>query len=198
MLKKILFPIIALFLAYQSYALLKALSFVEPSKPDLSVTILLAFLLNLFITGIFAFLGFAYRTNRLLGENYYRITNPKLIYQVSKFLKMEYFKKFLLIVFWGKNKNRQKYFDGTRVGLENFDYQTRQSEFGHLAALIVIEIVVVFISSKGHYAIAFWTTFFNFISNFYPVILQRNHRIQITRIRNILNKKPTVGGVSTK
>ena len=190
-LKKILFPIIAIFLAYRSYELLKTLWFVEPSELVLPIRILLAFLLNLFITGFFAFFGFAYKTNRILGENYYRIKNPNFISRISKLLKVEYFKKFLLLVFWGKKENRQKYFDGTKLGLDNFDYQTRQSEFGHLAALIVIQIVVFFMLLKQHYAIAFFTTLLNFISNFYPVILQRTHRIQISRIRNILNKKPT-------
>ncbi|WP_394330522.1 hypothetical protein [Psychroflexus sediminis] len=42
-----------------------------------------------------------------------------------------------MFVFWGKKKNKQKYFDGTKSGLENLDYQTKQSEFGHLAALVV-------------------------------------------------------------
>lgn len=190
MLKKILFPIIAIFLAYRSYELLKTLWFAEPSALILPIRILIAFLLNLFITGIFAFPGFAYKTNRILGENYYRIKDPDLISRLSKLLKVEYFKKFLLLVFWGKKENRQKFFDGTKLGLDNFDYQTRQSEFGHLAALIVIQIVVFFMLFKGHYAIAFFTTLLNFISNFYPVLLQRTHRIQISRIRNILNRKP--------
>lgn len=191
MLKKILFPIIAIFLAYRTYEISKTLWFVEPSELALSIKIVLSVLLNLFITGFFAFFGFAYKTNRILGENYYRIKNPKLISKVSKLLKVEYFKKFLLLVFWGKKKNRLKYFDGTKLGLENFDYQTRQSEFGHLAALIVIQIAVFLMLIKGHYTIAFLTTLLNIVSNGYPVILQRNHRISITRIRYLLNNKQT-------
>lgn len=186
MLKKILLPLIAIFLAYRSYELLKTLWFVGPSELSLPIKIFISFLLNLFITGIFAFFGFGYSTNRILGENYYQIKNPEFIQSLSKLLKIEYFKKFLLLVFWGKEKNRQKYFDGTKSGLDNFDYQTRQSEFGHLAALVVIQLVVFVILFKGHYEIAFLTTILNFISNFYPVILQRNHRIKISRIRNIL------------
>ena len=189
MVKKILFPLIAIFLAYRSYELLKTIWTVEPSEFSYWIKLLLSFLFNLFITGIFAFMGFAYKTNQLLPENYYRIENKELIYKSSRFLKIEYFKKFLLVLFWGKRKNRQKYFDGTKSGLENLEYQTRQSEFGHLAALAVIQLSVVIILIKGHYLIAFLTTTFNFISNFYPVLLQRNHRIQIERIKNIQKKK---------
>ena len=189
MVKKILFPLISLFLAFRSYEILKTLWLMDPSEFDLWIKFILAFLLNLFITGIFAFVGFTYKTNQLLSEDYYRIKNKELIYKSSKFLKIEYFKKFLLVLFWGKRKNRKKYFDGTKSGLENLDYQTRQSEFGHLAALVVIQLSVVIISIKGHYLIAFLTTTLNFISNFYPVLLQRNHRIQIQRIKNIKKRK---------
>lgn len=191
MFKKILFPLIAIFLAFRSYEILKTLWLVETSEFNLWIKLLLSFLLNLFITGFFAFIGFAYKTNEILPENYYRIKNKKLIYRSSKILKIKYFKKFLLVLFWGKKKNRQKYFDGIKSGLENLDYQTRQSEFGHLGALVIIQLSVVIILIKGHYLIAFLTTTLNFISNFYPVLLQRNHRIQIQRIKNIEKRKPT-------
>ena len=191
MLKKTFFPIIAIFLAYQAYELVKTLWVVEPSEYVFPIKVLLSVLLNLFITGFFAFFGFAYKTNRILGTNCYRINNPKFITKLSILLKVQYFKKFLLLVFWGKKKNRQKYFDGTKLGLDNFDFQTRQSEFGHIAALIIIQIVAFLLLIKGHKTIAFVTTLINFFSNFYPVILQRNHRMNVTRIRNILNRKPT-------
>lgn len=189
MLKKIVFPIISLFLAYQTFEIVKTLWYVEPAEFTLTIAIVLSFLLNLFITGFFAFLGFAYRTNQILGDHYYRVKNPTLIVRLSKILKIETFRKFLLVLFWGKKKNRQKYFDGTRMGLANFEYQTRQSEFGHLAALIVIQMVVFIILTKEQYATALITTLLNFISNFYPIVLQRNHRIQISRITNMLNRK---------
>lgn len=159
MFKKIFFPIFAAFLAFRSYEMLKTLWFVEPSDFVLLNKILLSVLLNLFITGIFAFIGFAYNTNRILGDNYYQIKNPKLISKLYKHLKVEYFKMFVLLLFWGKKKNRQKYFDGTRLGLEKFDYRTRQSEFGHLASLIVIQCAVLFLLIKEHYAIAILTSF---------------------------------------
>lgn len=189
MLKKILFPAISFFLAYKTYEILKSLWFLEPSSLSLLTQVALSFVLNLFVTGVFAFFGFAYKTNQLLGKRYYHISNPKFILQIYKSLQIEYFKKFLLFMFWGRKQNRQKYFNGTRLGLENFDYQTRQSEFGHLAALVFIQIIAIIITIKEHYTIALITTIINFISNFYPVILQRNHRINIIRLRNILNKR---------
>lgn len=191
MVKKILFPLIAIFLTFRSYEILRTLWLADPSEFSLWIKLLLSFLLNLFITGIFAFMGFAYKTNRLLPENFYRIKNKELTSKLYNILHVDYFKKFLLLLFWGKQKNRQKYFDGSKSGLENLDYQTRQSEFGHLAALVMIQLSVVTMFIKGHYLIAILTTALNFISNFYPVLLQRNHRIQIERIKNIQKRKPT-------
>ena len=191
MVKKILFPFISVFLAYRSYELLKTIWMVEPAELSFWIKLLLSFLLSLFITGIFAFIGFAYRTNQLLPENYYRIKNKELIIKSSNFLKLEYFRKFLMVLFWGKKKNRKKYFDGTKSGLENLDYQTRQSEFGHLSALVIIQLSVVMIFIKGHYLIALLTTIINFISNFYPVLLQRKHRIQIERIKSLKKESRT-------
>jgi len=189
MLKKILLPLAAVFLAFRSYEILRSLWILDPSEMIPWIKVLLAILLNLFITGVFAFIGFAYKTSLLLPEGYYRVRNKNLTSKLSRILKIEYFRKFLLVLFWGKKKNRQKYFDGTKTGLENFDFQTRQSEFGHLAALIFIQLSVIPILIQGHYLIAFLTTSINFLSNYYPILLQRSHRIQIERIRNIQKRR---------
>lgn len=187
--KKALFPLISCFLAYKTYEILEVCWFLEPSGQSLLFQLALSFVLNLFITGCFAFVGFAYKTNQVLGENYYQVDNPTAVVQWYKFLKVEYFRKALLLLFWGRKAHRQQYFDGTKKGLDHFDYQTRQSEFGHLAALIFVQFAAVMVMLRGHYAIALWTTFLNVISNFYPIVLQRHHRINIERLRKILNRR---------
>jgi len=189
LMKKIIFPIISLFLAYQSYKIIHTLWFIEPYKLNTWVQIIISLLLNLFVTGVFAFIGFAFSSHKVLSPNYYKVNNTDLLNKTYKYLQVEYFKRFLLIVFWGNRKNRKKYFDGTKLGLENFDFQTKQSEFGHLAAFIALQIVAAVAFLKGHFEIAVLTLLLNFISNFYPIILQRKHRIQIERIRNIMIKK---------
>lgn len=185
MVKKILFPFIAIFLAYRSYELLKTLWFLEPDALHWSVKIISAILINLFITGVFAFVGFAYKTNRLLTERYYHVKNPKTLNKFAKLLNIELFKKFLLVLIWGKDKYRKRYFDGTQHGLENLDFQTRQSEFGHLGAFICILVAIIPLILQKHYFITIVTVLLNVIVNLYPVILQRVHRIKIKRIRSI-------------
>lgn len=102
---------------------------------------------------------------------------------------VSYFRTMLLATFWGKEKNRKKYFDGTKAGLANFDYQTRQSEFGHVAAFVAITGLSVFLLFYGHNT-AFWLAMaINILANFYPIILQRTHRIQLERLSQRLNRQ---------
>lgn len=179
--KKILYPLFSLFLAYRSYELVCTVW--DLGNVSLTIKILIAALLNLFITGVFAFVGFAYNTSRILPDGYYTIKSPKLLLRVSSVLKLSLFKKFLLVFFWGRQKNRKKYFNGSKHGLLHFDSQTRRSEFGHLLPMVIIQMVVVMMLFKAHYLLAFVTTLVNIVFNFYPVVLQRNHRLRISRLQ---------------
>lgn len=187
--KKILFTLFSFFLIYRSFELIKQINYSSPNELGWTTILVISFILNLFITGIFAFLGFAFLTNKILPNSYYKIKNPKKLVSIYKIMRVDYFKFLLLKFFWGKDKNRKKYFDGTKTGIDNFDTQTRQSEFGHLSAFIIIQIVSFGILIKGHIAIFGLTTIINLIGNVYPIILQRTHRIQIERLKIILNKR---------
>jgi hypothetical protein len=185
MIKKILFPIFAIFLAYQSYKILKTISIIDPYDSSFSIQLLLSLLLNLFITGIFAFIGFAFKSSKLLTNGYYKIYNQKLLHKLYKIMKVNAFKKLLLLLFWGKPKNRKQFFDGTKAGLEDFDFQTRQAEFGHLGAFVFILFTALLLLIEKHYLIATMTLGLNILANFYPIILQRTHRSKIERIKSI-------------
>jgi len=146
-------------------------------------TLFVAFLLALYITGIFAFIGFAYPTNRILPAAYYKIKNPKRLKQVYQLLGVKYFRAFLLAFFWGHKKNARKYFNGTRSGLKNFIYQANQSEFGHFAAFITITLLSIVLLIQSYLLLFIFLSALNIIANLYPVILQRYHRIRIEKLR---------------
>ena len=88
----------------------------------------------------------------------------------------------LLFAFWGQKTNRRKYFNGTKTGLKNFIFQTKQSEFGHLGAFVVIVILSVILLVHGYVFLVIIVTLINIIGNVYPVILQRSHRMRIEKI----------------
>ncbi len=176
--KKIVFPIISVFLLANTLELIKQLIAHDPQKQAL----IWAFLLCLYITGIYAFVGFAYATHQLFPSRYFTLTNPRRLQRVYHSLGVEPFKKILLWAFWGRRKNRQKYFDGSRQGLNNFVYQTKQSEVGHAAAFITILGVSLLLLFHGRVVVFVGMSIINIIGNLYPVILQRYHRLRIERL----------------
>ncbi len=182
MLKKLLFPLFSAFLAFRSIELVRGLLAQSPDRfswVDMAFT---AVIFNLFVTGVLAFIGFAYPSHRLLPTSYYTIRSPKWLSKAYTFLKVEIFRKAIMIVFWGSEKNRKKYFDGTRSGINNLIYQSKQSEFGHLGALVLILGVAILLLTKGYFLLFILTTIINLIGNGYPILLQRHHRMRIQRI----------------
>ena len=184
LIKKILFPLFSVFLFYRTLELLKQVKGTNPLDYSNTEIAVIAILLALFVTGIFAFIGFAYPTSRLLPETYYRIKNPKRLLQVCSFLGIRYFRTFLLVFFWGWQKNRRKYFNGTRSGIHNFLYHARQSEFGHLMAFVSLLLTGLLLLFYGHVLLFLLLTLINVIGNLYPVLLQRHHRIRINKVLN--------------
>lgn len=179
MVKKILFPLISLFLTYNSIELMKKVLYVFKSTIEWPFELWLAVFFNLYLTGVFAFTGFAYPTSRLLPDNYYKIKDSRRLDLLYNYLGVKYFKSFLLFAFWGKEKNRKKYFDGSKSGLVRFDFQTRQSEFGHLGAFVLVSFAAGLLLYKGFFLGFMATTIINVLFNVYPIVLQRKHRIQI-------------------
>ncbi len=184
--KKILFPLFSLFLIYRTIDLLRLLILSQKQSYDSFEIFMYSFLLTLFITGIFAFPGFVYPTNKLLPPGYYRLKNPGRLEYFHKLLGVKYYNIFLMI-YWGRKKNRRKYFDGTRKGLSNFIYQSKQSEFGHFISGVTVLIASIILLFYGYHLLVIMVSIINIIGNLYPVILQRYHRI---RIENLISNKP--------
>lgn len=182
--KKILFALISIFLAYRSVELVKTFLALAPEQLSWVEVTILAFLFNLFVTGVFAFIGFEFPSSRLLPDAYYFVKHPKQLKKMHTLLGVKYFRSFLLVTFWGKEKNRKKYFNGTKSGIQQFAFQTRQSEFGHLGAFIALTTIAFILASRGHVLAFTLTASINIIINFYPIVLQRVHRINIQRITN--------------
>ena len=78
--KKILLSIASIFLIWQSYKLLTVIHHLE--MDSWLLVIFLAWLINMFITGIFAFSGFAFPTHLLSPKFYYKIYQPKTLTKI--------------------------------------------------------------------------------------------------------------------
>jgi hypothetical protein len=182
MIKKILLSLASLFLIWQSYNLLYNIHKLDINSWGISFFI--AWLINLFITGVFAFSGFAFPTQKLLPPYYYRILQPKKLQQIFKVLKVNWFRKVLLATLWKRRKQRKEFFDGTKSGIANLVEQSMKSEFGHLLPFIIICFVSGYLLVVGQTTLAVFSLLINFIGNFYPILLQRHHRMRIQMISN--------------
>ncbi len=187
-LKKMLFIAFSLFLVYRSYELLLQLWHHDPSTDTHAKLLLVAFLINLFETGIFAFPGFVFPTSRLLGSSYYEVRQPRRLQRVYRILGVGYFKKALIFFFWGRPKQRQEYFNGTRSGIDNLIYQAKQSEFGHLGAFILISLSALALLAKGHMLLFAYITMMNLVGNGYPILIQRHHRSRVAHLCGRFNR----------
>lgn len=182
--KKILFSLFSLFLVYRSYILLGSLNRMPEQPGNLIGIFFIAFLLNLYITGVFAFPGFVFPTHKLLGASYFQVRNPKSLKNLYDKLGVEGFRKLLIKFIWGTEKNRKKYFDGTRTGFDNFIYQSKQSEVGHVLPFVILSVISIWLFSKAWFLMGIMVLIINIIGNLYPVILQRFHRIRIEKVMN--------------
>lgn len=180
-LKTIVFILFSGFLGYQSYTLVSHV-LNAPIVFSTAESLWIACLLLLFITGTFAFIGFVLPTHRLLGQGYYKIKNEKELTQIYRLIGGKYFRYLLLLFFWGRKKNRKSYFSGTKSGLQQLEFNSKQSEFGHLGAFVIIQIIVLILAFQGRQLLVSTATLLNILINFYPIILQRMHRYRINRI----------------
>lgn len=187
LIQRIAFIGMSIFLAWQSTKIFLGLEFVE--NPSFGVQLFLALIFNLFITGVFAFAGFASPTQKLMPSQYYKIDDPQKINFWFKKLKGEWFRNFLLATVWRKKTDQKKYFDGTISGIKHFEIQTHKSEFGHLIPFFIISLLCVYFVVRDFWWAFFFTMIVNVIFNFYPILLQRHHRGRLARMKKILIQK---------
>ena len=185
--KKIFFIAASAFLVKLSLNLFPGLSNIDTKSPV--ALFFLAFLINLFITGVFAFAGFALPTQKLMPPSYYKIRKARKLKKYFKILKVNLFRNFLLATFWREKNQQKSFFDGTREGIAHMETETRKAEFGHLIPAILISITVIYLIVLGQYLLAAFTLFLNIIGNIYPVILQRHHRMRIAILQRRMETK---------
>ena len=178
MLKKILLCLFSLFLIWQSH--IQITGSLQHPVQSLWATVLVAFIINLYVTGAVAFPSFAFPIERLFPDSYYKVTNSKRLKNVFKLMHVEGFRSFLLATFWRNKDQRNSFFDGTKAGIVNLERRSMNSEFGHLIALIVLVVISVLFLIKGQVGLALLITLINVLGNLYPIILQRHHRMRVS------------------
>ena len=181
MIKKILLTLMSVFLILQTFNLMGKVQYIESTSWGLMIFI--GWVINMFVTGVFAFAGFAWPTERLMPGSYYEIKAPKQLKKVCKRFGVEGFRKFLLATVWRSKKQQKQYFDGTASGIENFERLSKKSEFGHLFPLIILTPIAIYFFVIGKVVLGIATMVFNILGNLYPVLLQRHHRMRLAVLK---------------
>lgn len=181
MLKRVLFVSFSIFLIYMSFDTVSAIAKVK--KIEWPWIIVVSWVINMLVTGIFAISGFVLPTQRLLPDSYYAIHQPKRLLKYFRLLRVEIFRKFLLATLWRSKQQNKTYFDGTAAGMTHLEVQSQKSEFGHLIPFLLLIFISLFFVLQGKIALGVSTLIINILGNFYPVLLQRHHRWRISRIR---------------
>lgn len=171
---------------YQLYRVIPLL----PQVEQLSIVLILfiAWVINMTLVGAFAFMGFTFPTEKLMPAVYYEIHRPHLLRRVYQFFRVDLFRKILLKTLWRSKKQRAKFFNKKRDGINQLITQSQKAEFGHFIPMIILlfgAIVLVFVGAPK---LACCITLFNFIGNFYPVLLQRYHRLRVKVLQTRFNK----------
>ena len=180
MLRKLLLTLASLFLLWQSGKLAPQLADLRDASAPLLVFV--AWVYCLFVTGIFAFAGFAYPTERLLPEGYYRITNPPRLRRWYRILRVDWFRSALLATLWRGKEQGRRYFNGRRDGIQHLRRQSMKSEFGHLVPFLLLTAYAGYLAFQEAYALAAAVFLINVAGNLYPVLLQRYHRMRLQRL----------------
>lgn len=171
----------SLFLAWQSVALFRALTDVQPSSWALIAFTAWAF--NMMVTGTFAFVGFVLPTYRLLPSEYYRIRRPKRLQRGYHMLRVELFRRVLLATLWKDRTKRHRFFDGSASGLDRLSRTSQAAEFGHAIPFALLTAAGLWWTLNGAVRLGLLTMAFNVLGNLYPLLLQRHHRMRIQRLR---------------
>lgn len=135
------------------------------------------------LTGIWAFLGFAWPTHRLLPASYYEAGRPELWRGLYRWLGVRYFGWLLVQTLYRPSARGKTFFNGRREGLAGFEAMTRESEFGHVAAGVLVLAAAAWLAAVGRLAVAGAMLVCNLVLNFYPIVLQREHRRRLVRCR---------------
>ena len=177
---------LSVFLAWQSVVLIDSL-FTMPDQ-SIAIDVVLSIILNLFVTGTFAFLGFALPSYRLLPDSYYRFQRPTMLKRIYHYFKVNWFRRFLLATFWKNRAQQKRFFDGTRKGLDQLINESKSAEFGHLFPFLIIATTCILLIFKGHFVLAGIAMKINTVFNLYPILLQRYHRMRVSRLKYRFNR----------
>ncbi len=80
----------------------------------------------------------------------------------------------------------------TRPNIEQLEYQTRSSEFGHLVCLVIVLSIAAYLLVSGELAGFAWVFLTALALHAYPIMLQRHNRPRYRRILAVYDRRKSL------
>lgn len=98
------------------------------------------------------------------------------------------FRKLLVLIGWEKLHKANNPVKRTLEILKNLEYNTRQSELGHLIIFLIVLAVNLYVGINYGFGCSIWLLVLNILLNAYPMGVQRYNR---PRLRKIIKRAET-------
>ncbi|UYZ59837.1 glycosyl-4,4'-diaponeurosporenoate acyltransferase CrtO family protein [Hymenobacter latericus] len=155
----------------------------HPGQPSVAAAFWLGgFACTTAVAGVFGMLGLAVPVHRLLGPGFYHCVAPSHVSWLYRALRVEWLRRFLCWAYYHKPRQRQAFYGGGRARLGILLDNTQGAEIGHLLAFAAQLLLLPYFLHLGRYDLAAGAAVGNLIGNFYPIVLQRYHRMRLLQL----------------
>ncbi len=127
-----------------------------------------------------------------LKSNYFKTKKWEGKGKIYKTFGVNQFRQILVWVGWEKLIKASNPVKKNLVALNQMEYRTRQSEFGHLIIFFIVIIFNLVVIFKYSIIQSLWLFFLNIVLNVYPIVVQRYNR---PRLRNLINSSGAKLGI---
>ncbi|MBF8964129.1 hypothetical protein I0P70_12815 [Pontibacter sp. FD36] len=112
--------------------------------------------------------------------------------KVYRWLGVHIFRKLLVWIGWEKLHKAANPVKKDLGALKQLEYNTRQSDFGHLVIFFIVLAVTFFVAYQYGLQQSLWLVFLNVVLNIYPIMVQRYNRPRLQRAIQIYSNLPFV------
>lgn len=126
-----------------------------------------------------------------LESTYYNTKKWENEGKIYKWFGVHVFRKVLVWVGWEKLNKASNPVKKSIDSLIHLEYNTRQSEFGHLIILFIVSAITVFVGFYYGLKQSLRLLTLNILLNAYPIVVQRHNRPRLNKIINKYRISPS-------
>ena len=150
---------------------------------------LFAWVLNLMLMMIVLYINQTFKPR--LKSTYYNSKKWEDNGKIYKWFGVDAFRKVLVWVGWEKLNKASNPVKKNLDALKHLEYNTRQSEFGHLIIFFIVLLPILFIGFHYGFMQSLWLIILNITLNAYPIGVQRYNRPRLQKLLIKLRRFPS-------